>query len=404
MPFSLSNISFVFSTLITTYVFTCLVGHQLPQFIPIAAAALVVTIFFGRGLAIAITVVLLALSFGTADYVYILPITFASFAAIYAYSKQRHDLVFTGIIIGLAQIAGFIVSLVLWYSIFAATPLIDLVKLSVLEFAGGIVSAMIAIGSLPFTENLFGLLTPFRLNELTNSEQPLLRKLEMEAPGTYQHSLAVANLAEAGTHAVRGDVLLARAGALYHDLGKAADPKYFIENQLGEKNPHDDISPEESRAKVLAHVKNGVDLAHRYGLPKAIIDFIPMHQGTSVMAYFYHKACLRDGTENVDPKAYRYPGPKPQSKETAIVMLADVAEAVTHSMQDPSQEEIDEALTKVFDNRWQDGQLNQSTLTYEELQKVKTAFVRVWRTLHHERLKYPTTTTGKMPMPPHSVS
>jgi hypothetical protein len=231
-----------------------------------------------------------------------------------------------------------------------------------------------------------------------------LRKLEENAPGTYQHSLAVANLAEAGARAIGADVNLVRAGAFYHDVGKMVRPRYFIENQLGDKNPHDSMSPEDSRERVLAHVTDGIALAKEYKLPKAVQDFIPMHQGTSLMAYFYHKACVRDGSDNVKPDDYRYPGPKPQSKETAIVMLADVSEAVTHSMKDPSQEEVEEAMSKVFQNRWEDGQFNEAGLTHNELQRVKRAFVHVWRTLHHERLKYPSTTTGRMAVPPNPVS
>jgi hypothetical protein len=181
-------------------------------------------------------------------------------------------------------------------------------------------------------------------------------------------------------------------------------PRYFIENQLGDKNPHDSMTPEESRERVLAHVTDGIALAKEYKLPKAVEDFIPMHQGTSLMAYFYYKACVRDGTDKVNPADYRYPGPKPQSKETAIVMLADVSEAVTHSMREPSQEEVEEAMAKVFQNRWEDGQFSEASLTYNELQRVKRAFVHVWRTLHHERLKYPSTTTGKMAVPPIPVT
>jgi hypothetical protein len=210
----------------------------------------------------------------------------------------------------------------------------------------------------------------------------------------------VANLAEAGAKAIGADINLVRAGAMYHDIGKMVTPRYFIENQLGDKNPHDEIPPEDSRARVLAHVTNGLALAHRHGLPKKIQDFIPEHQGTTIMAYFYHKACLRDGVQNVNDNDYRYPGPKPQSKETAIVMLADVSEAVTHSLRDPSQQDVETAIGNVFQARWDDGQFSESELSSDELEKVKQAFARVWRTLHHERLKYPATTTGRMPVPP----
>jgi putative nucleotidyltransferase with HDIG domain len=269
-----------------------------------------------------------------------------------------------------------------------------------LEFLGGLSSCIVAIGSMPFLENMFGMVTQFRLAELTDPTQPLIRQLEENAPGTYQHSLAVANLAEAGARAIGGDVNLARAGSLYHDIGKMVRPRYFIENQLGDRNPHDAMTPEESRDRVLAHVTDGVALAEKYALPRVVQDFIPQHQGTTLMAYFYHKACMRDGIENVDQSFYRYPGPRPQSKEAAIVMLADVSEAVTHSLKDPTMEEVESSMATVFKARWDDGQFTESTLTLDELERVKKAFVRVWRTLHHDRLKYPSTTTGRMPIPP----
>jgi len=401
--FSLASLGLIFTTSIIVCSLAFLLSKGYQPFIPMPALALILTIFFGRPLAFIVTAPLLVLLLvdGTISINNFLALAVGGSAAILSYSKQRHDLVFTGLIIGIAQAFGFLASLAFLQPV---SGIAALGKMIVVQFFGGIASAIISIGSLPFLENLFGLLTPFRLTELTNAEHPLLRKLETEAPGTYQHSLAVANLAEGGARAIGADANLVRAGALYHDLGKAARPKYFIENQLGDINPHDSIPPEQSREIVLNHVKDGLDLAIKNRLPKAIRDFIPMHQGTSLMAYFYHKACMRDGIENVDPNSYRYPGPKPHSKETAIVMLADVSEAVTHSMNDPSQEEIEEALNKVFENRWQDGQLNQSTLTYKELQQVKVAFAKVWRDLHHERLKYPTTTTGRMPVPPQPVA
>lgn len=397
--YSAASLGLMFTVCVLTASAAAAIGKAYPQFVPMPSAALVLTIFFGRRVALAIifpALLLLAID-RVIDVNHLVALGTASGAAIGTYSRQRHDLVFSGLIIGMMQALGYVASLALIPSV--SSPAV-LGKLVTLEFFGGVTSTVVAIGSLPFLENIFGVLTPSRLAELTNADQPLLRKLEEEAPGTYQHSLAVANLAEAGARSIRADVNLVRAGALYHDVGKMARPRYFIENQLGDKNPHDSMSPEQSRERVLAHVTDGLVLAQKHAIPKAIQDFIPMHQGTSLMAYFFHKACLRDGLDKVDPATYRYPGPKPQSKETAIVMLADVSEAVTHSMTEATQEEVEVALTRVFDNRWQDGQFEESTLTHAELEKVKTAFLRVWRTLHHERLKYPSTTTGRMPIPP----
>jgi len=374
-------------------------GANFPAFVPLPAAALILVIFFDARVAMAIVIplcIFLAVD-RIVDINNLVALAAASGVAIGTYSKRRHALMATGILIALSQAIGYVISALITQSIVS----MELFGRNIfMEFAGGIASAILAIGMLPFLENIFGMITPFRLAELTDADQPLLRRLEETAPGTYQHSLAVANLAEAGARAIGADVNLVRAGALYHDVGKMCRPKYFIENQLGDKNPHDEMAPEDSRTRVLAHVTDGIVLAKEYGLPKAVQDFIPMHQGTSLMAYFYHKACVRDGFENVDPLSYRYPGPKPQSKETSIVMLADVSEAVTHSMNNPLQEEVDDAIGKVFQNRWDDGQFTESGLTYNELKNVQRAFGRVWRTLHHERLKYPSTTTGRMAVPP----
>ncbi len=415
--FSKTSVALMYTIGIVTSVLTSMLGAGYPEFVPIPAAALLLTIFFRRRVALALILPIVVLLFveGLLPGGHLLALSTAAVAAILSYSKRRNSLVYTGFVVGISQAIGFICAygigrgmpmifgdrvlplMVGWLP--ATTPDFQLIGL---QFAGGIASSIIAIGSLPFLEKIFGLVTPYRLIELTDAEQPLLRQLEEKAPGTYQHSLAVANLAEAGAKAIHADANLVRAGALYHDIGKMVKARFFIENQLGAANPHDSMTPEESRDRVLAHVTDGIELAHKYALPKAIEDFIPMHQGTTLMAYFYHKACQRDGAENVDAGFFRYPGPKPNTKETAIVMLADVSEAVTHSMKDPSEQEVDEAIEKVFENRWGDGQFTESSLTYDELQRVKLAFVRVWRTLHHDRLKYPSTTTGRMPVAPNA--
>jgi len=400
--FATSSLGLMYTVAIGVLALASVLGKTYPQIVPLPAGALILTIFFGRRVAVAVTLplaIFLAVD-RLLDFQSLVALGTAAGAAIGTYSKRRHALVSAGLVIGVAQALGYLAALAVTQFSGTAT---SLGKVIGLQFAGGITSAIAAIGSLPFLENMFGMLTPFRLAELTDADQPLLRKLEENAPGTYQHSLAVANLAEAGARAIGADVNLVRAGAFYHDVGKMMKPKYFIENQLGDKNPHDSMQPEDSRARVLAHVTDGLILAKEYKLPKAVQDFIPMHQGTSLMAYFYHKACVRDGADNVDPMFYRYPGPKPQSKETAIVMLADVSEAVTHAMKDPSEEEVEAAMAKVFQNRWDDEQFSEASLTYNELMRIRKAFVRVWRTLHHERLKYPSTTTGRMPVVPDNL-
>ncbi|MBZ0185234.1 MAG: HDIG domain-containing protein, partial [Candidatus Obscuribacterales bacterium] len=330
--FSATSIGLIYTVLIAACAAASVIGRTYPQFVPIAGAALTLTIFFGRRVSLVLIFPLLVL-IGVdrlVDGSHAVALLCASLAAVLGYSRDRKSLMFTGLVIGLAQAGGFclayaVAKLVPFLSL-GSTPWMvlaphvslpsfpNLGQAIVLEFAGGLASSIIAIGSLPFLENIFGLVTPFRLAELAEADQPLLRQLEEKAPGTYQHSLAVANLAEAGAKAIMVDVKLVRAGALYHDVGKLVRPRFFIENQLGSVNPHDSMSPEDSRDRVLAHVTDGIEIARKYSLPTAVRDFIPMHQGTTLMAYFYHKACQRDGQDNVDALFYRYPGPKPSSK------------------------------------------------------------------------------------------
>jgi putative nucleotidyltransferase with HDIG domain len=375
------------------------VGREYPQFVPVPATALILSVIFGRrvGIILSVLVIVFLGVSQLVDTAHLVALAAASGIALGSNITKRTELMLTGVLIGVIQAIAYFFAVM-----FGGMPgdSVSVGKELAQNVLGGLSSSIVAIGSLPFLEIIFGILTPFRVAELSEPDQPLMRQLEENAPGTYQHSLAVANLAEAGAKSIGADVNLVRAGAMYHDIGKMVTPRYFIENQLGDKNPHDEIAPEDSRAKVLAHVTNGLVLARKHGLPRQIQDFIPEHQGTTVMAYFYHKACMRDGVNNVKESDYRYPGPRPQCKETAIVMLADVSEAVTHSMRDPSQAEVEAAIGNVFKARWDDGQFEESELTSEELEKVKNAFVRVWRTLHHERLKYPATTTGRMPVVP----
>jgi cyclic-di-AMP phosphodiesterase PgpH len=391
----------------TLSIVTCLCALTLknnyPMFVPLSATALIIAVTYGRRLTGILTALIL-LFLSVSELVTganMVALAAAAGMAIGASVKRRTDLTVTGVLIGFMQAVGYTLAVVVGGS---PEQTVGLGQFLPLEMLGGLVCAMVAIGSLPFLENIFGILTPYRIAELAEPDQPLMRQLEENAPGTYQHSLAVANLAEGGARAIGANVNLVHTGAMYHDIGKMVTPRYFIENQLGDKNPHDFIPPEESRAKVFAHVTNGLALAQKYGLPRAVQAFIPEHQGTTVMAYFYHKACLRDGSDKVDPNSFRYAGPKPQSKEAAIVMLADVSEAVTHSLHDPTMEEVESAINRVCKAFWDDGQFTESGLSPDDFEKVKRGFVRVWRTLHHERLKYPSTTTGQMPVAPSQIS
>jgi putative nucleotidyltransferase with HDIG domain len=257
-----------------------------------------------------------------------------------------------------------------------------------LGVASGVASTALALLLLPLLEALFGVTTELTLLELSDLNHPLLRRMILESPGTFHHSQVVGQLAEAGAHAIGASSLLARVGANYHDIGKMLKARYYVENQSGE-NVHDDLSPSMSALVIAAHVKDGVELGRQWGLPEVVTDFIPEHHGTTVMQYFYHKALERDDGAAINVDDFRYPGPKPQSKETAIVMLADGSEAATRSLRRPSPSRIREMVRKVFERRMGDGELDECGLTLKELARVREAFIPILVSVHHERVAYP---------------
>lgn len=254
----------------------------------------------------------------------------------------------------------------------------------------GLVSVIIAVGSLPFWENMFEANTPLRLMELTNPNNELLRRLLIEAPGTYHHSLIVANLAETAVYEIGGNTALARAGAYYHDVGKLVYPMYFAENQTG-VNPHDELPPEQSAKIITGHTKSGLELAERYKLPPVVRDMIVEHHGNSLVKFFYFKALKLYGAENVKEEDYRYQGQIPSSREAAVVMLADTVEAAVRSMlgNGKTLEEAGAAVKNLMKDKLDDGQLNHSGLAIDELEIIRLAFMKVFHGMYHERVAYP---------------
>jgi cyclic-di-AMP phosphodiesterase PgpH len=257
----------------------------------------------------------------------------------------------------------------------------------------GVVSSVVALGISPYLERFFDLITPIRLAELSNPNRPLLKRLAMEAPGTFQHTLFVASLAEAAARELGCNVELIRAGTLYHDIGKMHDPQGFIENQMGFVNKHDQIgNPFISAAIIKKHVSEGLVMARQYNLPKAIQDFIPQHQGTLLISYFYFQAKTQSEKNGFKPfpeDDFRYDGPIPQSRETAIVMLADGCEAALRSLKGATTEQAIAMVHKIFKARWRDNQLAESGLKYEELPIIAEIFVKVWQQFNHQRITYP---------------
>jgi len=256
--------------------------------------------------------------------------------------------------------------------------------------ANGLLSSVVTIGILPFLETAFGLTTSFKLLELSNPNQPILRRLLMEAPGTYHHSIIVGNLAESAADAIGANSLLARVGAYYHDIGKIKRPYFFIENQINNtENPHDKLAPTLSTLIITAHVKDGLEFAKEQKLPKVITDIITQHHGTSLVSFFYHKATENEKAENLNKADFSYEGPKPQSKEAAIVMLADAVEAGVRSMKNPTPSRIEAFVRKVIKDKLEEGQLEESDLTFRELDTIVQAFLRVLNGIFHSRIEYP---------------
>src|SRR5688572_18682460 len=269
--------------------------------------------------------------------------------------------------------------------------------------AGGLLTAIFAAGGLPINESMFGILTDVKLLELSNADLPVLGQLALRAPGTNQHSHAVGQLAEDACRAVRANPLLARIGALYHDIGKLAAPEYFVENQQG-VNPHDRLRPYQSAKIITSHVTYGARLAKEIGLPQKIADFIPQHHGTRTLHYFLRKAQAQaKPNEKIDEADFRYPGPKPQFKEAAIMMLADSCEAAARSLARPDPESIRTIVVKIVDAIISDGQLDECDITLQELTTIREAMISALTAIYHARIDYPgfnPPPTGPMPTLP----
>ncbi len=264
----------------------------------------------------------------------------------------------------------------------------------IIALMSGILSAVLTIGLLPFFEAGFGILSSMSLIELSNPNHPLLKKILTEAPGTYHHSIMVANLAESACEAIGANGLLARVGCYYHDIGKTIRPKFFIENQMNIENPHDRLPPEASKNIIMDHVTDGAELLRKHRLPKEIIDIAEQHHGTTLLKYFYYK--VKQSGAEVTEEEYRYPGPKAQTKESAIVGIADSVEAAVRSMSQPTPEQIEELVRKIISDRLQDNQFNECDLTLKELDKVANTLCESLKGIFHSRIEYPEMTEQKV--------
>jgi cyclic-di-AMP phosphodiesterase PgpH len=303
--------------------------------------------------------------------------------------RAREELALLGLVVSVTQgLTAFMLLTATGVALYSA------LGAAVIQGLIGMGWSVIALGVSPYLENLFDLVTPIRLAELANPNRPLLKRLAQEAPGTFQHTLFVATLAEAGARALGGNVELVRTGTLYHDIGKMHDAQAFIENQMQGENIHEQLNdPWRSADIIIKHVTEGLAMARRCRLPKAVQAFIPEHQGTMAVAYFYHQA--QEAAANdpervaVNEADFRYAGPIPQSRETGIVMLADSCEAALRSLKDATPDTAKQTVNKIFKARWQDDQLVDSQLTRDNLNTLVDVFIDVWMQFHHKRIPYP---------------
>ena len=306
--------------------------------------------------------------------------------------RSREELALLGVAVGLTQ-GGVYLLLNLFLSASVGSVWYTVLQEAALYGLAGLSWSVVALGISPYLERVFDLVTPIRLAELANPNRPLLKRLAAEAPGTFQHTMFVASLAEAAARELHCNVELVRAGTLYHDIGKMHDPLGFIENQMGGPNKHDEINnPWQSAEIIKKHVIEGLVMARKHQLPRAIRNFIPEHQGTLLISYFYFQAqqqAQQEGASPVQESDFRYDGPIPQSRETAIVMLADACEAALRSLKDVTPETALAMINKILKARWQDNQLLDSGLTREDLSIIAEVFVRVWQQCNHQRIVYP---------------
>ena len=358
-------------------------------FMPVALALLLVSMLMDAQLALFVNLIVALLASmmttgsGMIAIVLMACVSGPFIAMLFNKSMMRMTTLLAGVLIG---VGNFLITLGvgLFNSVEIRTVLINALWAS----GGGAVSAVICIGVQPVLEWLFNLATASKLIELSNPNQPLLRRLLLEASGTYHHSIIVANLAEAACSAIGANGLLARVGAYYHDIGKLKRPMYFKENQMGD-NPHDRTDPRVSTAILTAHPRDGAAMAQKARIPEPVIDIIRQHHGDCPVMFFYDKALKLYG-DQVDISAFRYEGPRPQTREAAVVMMADSIEAATRALPNPDPEKIDALIRKIVRGKLNDGQLDCSNLTFNDLEKICSAFSTVLTGVFHERIEYPT--------------
>ena len=358
--------------------------------IPIACTPILMTVFLGSKISIIINsfnLLFIGIIIGFEPHIILVAIV-ANIISSLTLKKvnQRNDILYSTAYLAVSS-AIIVLSSGILLSNNIKRILIDVA----LATGGAFISGILAMGLLPFLESSFNLVTNMKLLELSNPNNLLLKRLLMEAPGTYHHSIMVANLAEVAAEEVGANPMLVRVGAYYHDIGKIKRPFFFGENQLGGVNPHDKISPALSTTIIISHVKDGLELAKEYDVPTIVTDMIAQHHGTTLVKYFYYT--LKNNSENPDlikEDDFRYPGPKPQTKEAAIIMMADSVEAAVRSIQEPTLDKIEAMVNNIIKDKLNSNQLNECDLTFKDLEVIKACFLKVLKGIYHHRIEYPT--------------
>ena len=372
-----------------TLIFARTIGIISPFLIPFACAPMLLTLLINYKISIVISILnVIVISIATSFDPQIIMIGVISSvlgATLLRKMQQRNDMLYSTLYI---SIVGAIMTVST--GILISSNLSEVLTKTGITFVGGLLAGIFALGILPFLEGTFNEVTTLKLLELSNPNHPLLKKLLMEAPGTYHHSMLVANLAEMAAEEVGANSVVVRIGSYYHDVGKTERPYFFGENQMGGDNPHTHMTPNLSAKIIISHVKDGLELARKYNLPKVIHDIIGEHHGTTLVKYFYYT--MKNNSENpedIKEEDYRYPGPIPSSKEAAIIMLSDSVEAAVRSIKEPNEDKIKEMINNIINDKLSCGQLNNCNLTIKDIEKIKKCFLTALNGIYHHRIEYP---------------
>ena len=376
---------------------TVLLFTSLPAYVlPFAAVPLWVSLYLDRRASLMLSIMMsfLVASFIGFNLTAVTVFMASGMSAAFGFRDRKHR---TSLVV-----AGFVAAVVCAIVLTAAKVLFegrfdlreDIASLGSSEFLnaaiGGALSGFVAFTFEPFAVLMLGVVSRSRLLDLTDLEQPLLKKMAAEAPGSWEHSRAMANLAEAASASIGADALLTRVGAYYHDLGKTCQPKYFVENlEHGEHSPHEELEPDVSADAIMAHVVEGVSILRRGGIPESVVEFAYTHHGTSIIEYFWHKCLERGNPKQLKETFFRYPGMRPRSKETAILMLIDSIEAGSRTVHPPEREKFEELVQRIIFVKLKQGQLDESGLTIEDLRKISARLVDTLTNVYHSRIRYP---------------